>query len=62
MAFVGGKRWCHNPYFSGNSFAIQEERKNKNISSHNPYFSGNSFAIALWLFMDLRPDKSQSLF
>ena len=38
----------HNPYFSGNLFAIGVLRLNgKFIPSHNPYFSGNLFAIFL---------------
>ena len=36
---------CHNPYFSGNSFATKKfEMLPKMDYCHNPYFSGNSFA------------------
>ena len=39
----------HNPYFSGNLFAMSEKRFTTPIdSSHNPYFSGNLFAIYSW--------------
>ena len=38
----------HNPYFTGNSFAIQGFQYNsKGLSCHNPYFTGNSFAIRI---------------
>ena len=36
----------HNPYFSGNSFAILSGILHEPVEmGHNPYFSGNSFAI-----------------
>ena len=36
----------HNPYFTGNSFAINLGiHTSKNKKGHNPYFTGNSFAI-----------------
>ena len=36
----------HNPYFTGNSFAISTQKPlNKMKECHNPYFTGNSFAI-----------------
>ena len=43
--FHGGMQ-CHNPYFSGNSFATEViiALINTFKVGHNPYFSGNSFA------------------
>ena len=36
----------HNPYFSGNLFAIiNTDWISKSNHCHNPYFSGNLFAI-----------------
>ena len=37
----------HNPYFTGNSFAIprDHQKQYKTGIGHNPYFTGNSFAI-----------------
>ena len=36
----------HNPYFTGNSFAITRHKIVRTLlSCHNPYFTGNSFAM-----------------
>ena len=53
----------HNPYFSGNSFAIEATKFGLiDLMSHNPYFSGNSFAMESKLKEALLPEMSQSLF
>ena len=53
----------HNPYFSGNFFAIQLSKMSKTeLVSHNPYFSGNFFAIKYQIIIDYDLNKSQSLF
>ena len=53
----------HNPYFSGNSFAILlHQEKTPASRGHNPYFSENSFAIErIWTRME-QTLWSQSLF
>ena len=39
---------CHNPYFSGLSFATMDNTYYKEFEyGHNPYFSGLSFATYL---------------
>ena len=53
----------HNPYFSGNSFAIKTPLlTNSYKTSHNPYFSGNSFAILKNVDVYNKRLRSQSLF
>ena len=53
----------HNPYFSGNLFAIRIiPRPRRRLLSHNPYFSGNLFAILEGAVECFWIEESQSLF
>ena len=53
----------HNPYFTGNSFAILLTTiKTKDYQCHNPYFTGNSFAILTSTKIGIFSSSSQSLF
>ena len=55
---------CHNPYFTGNSFAITLSTSMTHSMQwcHNPYFTGNSFAINYYNCYSYGGSESQSLF